>query len=336
MAMLDFLSSRSAARRPAFAQLNIVPLGRSNAGKTASLIALFATTIEQRLPSGLLLSAGDPRKVNELRNENKLARRDLRDGKLPSTLVERTFRFGLSRGPVRYADVTLGEQVGQVLTGVTSASPQDEQQRFDQVAKRLSQADVIHVTLPVLPARPTAADRTRFRDDLAILGCWLNQTLLDHGDQPVSVAILLTKLDAAFSSLDDARDGLTSDLLFSQIEPLIRTVEAFDVVREAALFPVTAFGMGNSIATPPAGSGLPPADVEDVPETNFQLDRAASLEPFNYDAVMIWSLIAGLLQQPPTEESVGPIEQAITALTEDLARANPWLLPIRGYLAQLA
>ena len=157
MAVLDFLKHRSTAQAPALVQLNVVPLGRSNAGKTASLIALFATTIEHRLPSGFLLSAGDPRKVNELRNEYKQARRDLRDGKLPSTLVERTFRFGLSRGPIRYADVSLGEQVGQVLTGVTSASPKDEQERYNQVARRLATADVIHVTLPVLPASPTAA-----------------------------------------------------------------------------------------------------------------------------------------------------------------------------------
>lgn len=335
MAVLDFLKHRSTAQAPALVQLNVVPLGRSNAGKTASLIALFATTIEHRLPSGFLLSAGDPRKVNELRNEYKQARRDLRDGKLPSTLVERTFRFGLSRGPIRYADVSLGEQVGQVLTGVTSASPKDEQERYNQVARRLATADVIHVTLPVLPASPTAAERDRFRDDLAITDCWLNQSLQDHGDRPVNVAVLLTKLDAAYQTLEDAREELSDEVIYGQLEPIIRTLEAFDNVQEAALFPVTAFGMGNSAVITPAATDPSPVDIESVPEKKYLLERDASFEPFNYDAVMIWTLLAGLMQQEPPRETFELIQQAGIHLKQDLQRTDPWFLPVRGLLTQL-
>ena len=93
--------------------------------------------------------------------------------------------------------------------------------------------------------------------------------------------------------------------------------------------------MGNSAVITPAATDPSPVDIESVPEKKYLLERDASFEPFNYDAVMIWTLLAGLMQQEPPRETFELIQQAGIHLKQDLQRTDPWFLPVRGLLTQL-
>jgi hypothetical protein len=311
-------------------------IGRGNAGKTALFRALSDGPVGDFLPSGLHVDAGDPREVARLIRESEQTQRMLHSTGLPATLIASQIRYCLYEGAEPCATYQLQEVIGQLLTHTLPDSAAAQQARYDEYLANLVNTQVLWAVVPCLPAEPGPRGRRRYANDLRITLAYLREALRRRSpEQPVAVALVLSKIDTLFPNSREARAALTEEVLERSLGPLVDLLRTSERVSEASIIPVTAFGFGNAMIKEPSGlREAAPPDAEDEPfgtEPLWILCEGVEPVPFNLDALFLWTLLFGLR----SEETTGAGDQdrqtrrISDRLQNDLESANPWIIPIK-------
>ncbi|HVK08334.1 MAG TPA: hypothetical protein VM597_06105 [Gemmataceae bacterium] len=315
-------------------EIRIGSIGRGHAGKTALFQVMSEGLVGEALPSGLHLDAADPRDVARMIRETEATHRLLRKSGLPPTLEASSARYGLFEGDKRRAVCRMQEVVGQVLTHTLSDSEPQLQAKYTEYLKSLLASDVLWVVVPCPPADPGPRDQRRYAADLRLTGAYLREALrLRPADRRAAVALVLTKTDALFDNPEEAREALTDDVLVRALAPLIRLVEKSDHVSDAAIFPVTAFGFGKAVLRDD-GDGRHGAEHEDEAfddEPIWLLREGEQPDPYNLDALFLWSVLHGLLNLADANPRAKPkLDLLCRKLRDDLEAEDPWLVPVKG------
>jgi hypothetical protein len=322
------------------AEVRVGCIGRGHAGKTALLRTLGEGPVGDFFPSGLHADAGDPREVAQMIREAEEALRLLHQAGLPPTLKASQLRYCLYDGAARRVVYHLREVIGQVLTHTLPDSAAEQQMRYTEYLRSLVNTHVLWAVVPCPPSDPAARDRRRYANDLRITLAYLREALrLRSLEQPVAVALVLSKIDTLFQDAEEARTSLTDEVLRTSFGPLVHLVEQSRPVADAVIVPVSAFGFGNAVLREAGGEreGAHP-DSEDEPfgsEPIWLLREGASAQPYNLDTLFIWTLLFGLLNRAghSTFEEDTELGQICRTLSEDLDARDPWLLPLKGGIA---
>ena len=316
-------------------------IGRGHAGKTALFRALDEGPVGGFFPSGLHVDVGDPREVAKLIRETEEARRILQRSGLPPTLQAAQIRYYLYDHDEQRVVYKMHEVIGQVLTHTLPDSAADQQTQYDCYLKNLVNTHVLWAMVPCLPPNPDARDRRRYANDLRITLAYLREALRRRSlEEPVAVALVISKIDVLFENAEEARASLTDKVLCKALGPLVYLLDQSARVSDAVIIPVTSFGFGNAVLNESASErgGTPPDSADELfePEPTWLLREGASLEPFNLDTLFLWTLLFGLVNQagPGVAETEPQIDEICRTLRGDLNAGNPWFLPIKGGLAR--
>jgi hypothetical protein len=316
-------------------EVRIGCIGRGHAGKTALFQVLGDSLVGDYLPSGLHLDAADPREVARMIRESEDARKLLHKSGLPPTLEVSQTRYCLYEGDRRRVVCRMREVIGQVLTHTLPDSEPRLQVRYIEYLKNLVNANVLWVVVPCPPADPGPRDRRRYANDLRITLAYLREALrLRTLKQPAAVALVLSKTDALFATPEQARAALTDDVLHRALGPLVHLIQQSTHVSDAAVFPVTAFGFGKAVLREDGGERHEAPGSADEPfgdEPIWLLKDGETPQPYNLDALFLWSLLLGLLTQVrPGHEMRPEFDTVCRMLRDDLESGEPWLLPFKG------
>jgi hypothetical protein len=272
--------------------------------------------------------------VARMVREAGAAQRLLHESGLPPTLEVSQTRYCVYEGDRPRVVCRLREVIGQVLTHTLPDSAPAAQARYAEYLESLVDADVLWVVVPCPPADPGPRDRRRYATDLRITQAYLREALrLRPSGRPAAVALVLSKADAMFATAAAARAALTDAVLLRALGPLAQLVQQSDRVSDAAAFPVSAFGFGKAVLRPGAGErhGAPgSADEPFGDEPIWLLKEGESPQPANLDAVFLWSLLLGTLNQG---EPRAALDTVCRMLRDDLEAAGPWLVPVKGGVA---
>ena len=66
-------------------------------------------------------------------------------------------------------------------------------------------------------------------------------------EQPVAVALVISKIDVLFENAEEARASLTDKVLCKALGPLVYLLDQSARVSDAVIIPVTSFGFGNAV-----------------------------------------------------------------------------------------
>ena len=233
--------------------LRLEKIGRSNAGKSALEWAFAKAVVSNFLPSGLQLDVENPQQVAELIEKDRNIRSRLENDPLLPTTEATPIKYLLYEGETPRLCLASHEVIGQILLNTKPNSPPEWKAKYQEYTDRLSVAHVIWVTLPVPPARATAADHERFEIDLKVTVGYLREALkLRTSDVPVVVALILTRGDSRYEDAETARRELTDEVLLQSLTPLVTLVRMSHKVSEAAIFFTSAYGFGTAVRRPDA------------------------------------------------------------------------------------
>jgi hypothetical protein len=272
--------------------------------------------------------------------EAEEAERLLHQFGLPPTLKASQIRYCLYDGAAQGVVYKLREVIGQVLTHTLPDSAPEQQARYTEYLRSLLNTHVLWAVVPCPPPDPGARDRRRYANDLHITLAYLREALrLRSREQPVAVALVLSKIDALFKDADEARRSLTDDVLRTSFGPLVHLVEQSPRVSDAVIIPVSSFGFGNAVPredTTPREEGHPESDDEPFgSEPIWLLREGVSARPYNLDTLFVWTLLFGLLNDegPDVLEEDTKLGRICRTLCEDLGAIAPWFLPLKGGVA---
>jgi hypothetical protein len=318
-------------------QVRIGAIGRGHAGKTALFQALGDGLVGDFLPSGLQLDAADPREVARMIKEAEDAQKLLHRSGLPPTLEVSQTRYCIYQGDRRRVVCRLREVIGQVLTHTLPDSHPQLQAQYTAYLKSLVNAHVLWVVVPCPPASPNQRDRRRYSNDLRLTVAYLREALRLRTLGPkAAVALVLSKTDALFPSTAAARNALTDEVLLKSLGPLVQLIEQSGHVSDAAIIPTSAFGFGKAVIREDGTNrhGTDPESCEEVfgDEPIWLLKDGESAEPYNLDALFLWSLLMGLLNQGVADRNP-ELDTICRMLRDDLEAADPWLVPVKGGVA---
>jgi hypothetical protein len=318
------------------AEVRIGCIGRGQAGKTALLRTLGEGPVGDFFPSGLHVDAGDPRQVAQMIREAEQTQRLLHQLGLSPTLQASQICYYLYDGARPRAAYQMSEVIGQVLTHTLPDSTAELQARYTQYLKSLVNTHVLWAVIPCSPPNPNARDRRRYANDLRITLAYLREALrLRAAEQPVAVALVLSKIDLLFKDAEEARTSLTGEVLRSCFGPLVHLIEQSRGVSNAAIIPVTAFGFGNAVLreerTEAEGTRAESEDEPFAAEPVWLLREGVSAQPANLDTLFIWTLLYGLLEQAGhgVIEEDTELGEICRTLGEDLEAIDAWLLPLK-------
>lgn len=311
-------------------------IGRGHAGKTALFHAFGEGLVGDFLPSGLHVDASDPREVARMIREADETLRLLHECGLPPTLQASQVHYCLYAGDKRLVAYRMREVIGQVLTHTLPDSSPDLQARYGEYLKSLLNTHVIWTVVPCPPPDADAADHRRYANDLHIALAYLREALrLRTREQPAAVALVLSKIDAPFATVEQARAALTDDVLRDSLGPLVHLIEQSANVSDAAIIPTSAFGFGNAVRRESGTDRheAPPEHADDPfgSEPIWLLREGTSASPFNLDTLFLWTLLLGLLRQAgPGAETDEEVAAVCKMLGDDLEAGDPWLVPLKG------
>jgi hypothetical protein len=329
------VAEKPVPQRPVVPEIRVGCIGRGHAGKTALFHALSDTLLGDYLPSGLHLDAADPREVARMIHEVEESRRLLQRSGLPPTLVVSNTRYCVYEGDRPRVVCGMREVIGQVLSHTLPTSNPRLQTRYIDYLRNLVNAHVLWVVVPCPPADPGPQDKRRYANDLRITLAYLREALrLRTLKQPAAVALVLSKTDALFPSLEEAHEALTDDVLLRSLGPLVYLLQQSTHVSDAAIIPITAFGFGKAVLR---ADGTERHDAPGWSEEPFGdepiwlLREGETPHPHNLDTLFLWSLLLGLLNQTEGESEVEPERDTLCRmLRDDLESGDAWLVQIKG------
>ncbi len=268
-------------------EVSLGVIGRSNVGKSVLFRAMKDMTMKESFKSGLTffpLNAIDA--IDEL-NESVAEIEEMATGmKSTQNLNEDT--LCLLQGSEKRVELRFNEVVGQVLS-----EPKQFPDLYDQYCDILSEADAIWCMVPSPPSNPNQAEQEQFNRDVVLSQAHLRQALHQRTNpRPCSVAIIVSKVDAFFRKEQQAKKELTSEFLTTTLEQLVSTVCNDKSVKNAAIFPISAFGFGNAKE---AGKFAKNEFAKN--DRHYVLDRENNkvMEPFNVVPLFLWTMVNGML-----------------------------------------
>ncbi|MDA1018160.1 MAG: hypothetical protein O3A00_27360 [Planctomycetota bacterium] len=333
--------------------LYLVLLAREHAGKSALLTAMDLTWMGDYLPSGLQMNVmGDngeeisPLVLNKRIEKTYSRLQHLAHGGngLPTTLEAAPVNYVVCEGEEPRLQLHTSEEIGQLVSRRSVDSAPDDLARYHDLMSRLSQADVIAIMLNPPGKNPNTWAELQWRKDLTQYVSFLNEALRRH-DGPVSVVLILNKIDSIFDDETTARAALTDAVLIEALRPLVQALEMSEKVQHAAVIPTSVFGFGQSVAcedditaddssADPAlshSAWLPDARQH---EQEYVGRADGTLQPYNLCTLAVWSLLAGSLSKQ--FEVVGDEEPAVArtcrSLSQDLTALNGWAVSLKGDL----
>ena len=336
-------------------QLKIVPIARSNAGKTAVSVAELMTVEGQCFPSGLLYRGPNLISNNDRFNRGVNLIKQARQGRMLSTMATIETETGLFAGDAQPVNVTKLDVIGQLLTETGSDSESTELDQFHQLIGHFIDGDILQVMIPVLPTEPNDAGRARFEKDLRDATSILHEALVKGRKKNRTVCIVPTKLDALFEDAKSAIESLSDQALLAMYEPLVNVIRASNSVTQAAIIPTSAFGFGTELKPAQRSPRLKKPDTSVQPFTaQFsssdeivarrrvrggapQLNRKyhgddeaigilkGELTPFNIDTLVIYSLLAGIRNL--NDPNLATVQ---CQLAKDLQAVNGWILTVKA------
>ncbi len=312
--------------------LRLEPFGREHCGKTAVQSCLSRGPLLGAQDSGLEMTAADPRVLNQWVRQALERYRDLQVRGLTSTPTPAITEYVLCEADEPRAVLQWKDGVGQLLSHPTPDSPEDVQARWDEMVDHLAQADIL-VALVNCPPAGGALDLARFEQDLQLQAAYLREALKRRSlARPAALGLVVNKLDAGFSSPNEAREALTDDRLRTALARLVRLAEGSAKVGMAAILPVSAFGFGTTVPAP-SGNGREAASSAkgcsplSEGETEWLLKPDVLPHPYNLTGMIWWCMMAGLLLQPADgrHEELGRVAKM---LADDLQAMNAWIVPL--------
>ncbi len=323
-------SSVATATEPTTVQVET--LGREHSGKTGGKAMMFKITQQGPLPSGLELSAQDPRGLVRLMNDSIATFRGLQHAGFTSTIEPEQIQYHLFEADRPRAVLKLRESVGQLLTYTDEDSGRRMQEQFGKHHENLAVADVVHVYVSC-PAddRPESIDR--LQNDLTLLVPNIRAALACRPNgRKVAFAIVVSKPDGAFSTAEEAKAALSDERLRGMLHRLVLLLEGSERVGLAGIFPVSSFGYGKARRLDAGGAeaGSSPAkgfSLLSQGEAEWILKEGQTPAPHNLTGLVWWTLMAGLALKPADHRGQ---ELARTAklLLEDLKAMNAWYVPL--------
>lgn len=223
--------------------------------------------------------------------------------------------------------------------------------------KTLVNTHVLWAVVPCPPPNPGAANRRRYANDLRITMAYLREALrLRTVKSPAAVALVLSKVDALFPDAEQARASLPDEALRTALGPLVHLIDTSARVSDAVIIPVSAFGFGNAVLRDDQAPEEGQEDNgEDSGEDNgragatsefkdeafggepvWLLREGVTQQPFNLDALFLWTLIVGLRRQggqSVLDEAESGLGKTCRALRADFEAAEPWLVRLKGSFA---
>ena len=317
-------------------------IGRGHAGKTALFNTIFRGT--DTLPSGLQVDVEGPWNMAKQIKSSRETVELLRHTGLPATLDRPKNELHLFQGDTKCVTFSFREVIGQILTSTTDDSPSEQKDVYAEYVTDLGRSDVLWVVMPCPPREASFHDLERYNDDLRLSVAYLRESLrLRQNPRTCSVAIALTKLDSLFTSAEEAKSQLEKDHLCEVLRPLVNLIMASKGVGQAAIFPTSAFGFGNAVPRPVEQTGN--GKVAEAPhngkaavaleqgETEWILRPGASPQPYNLTALVVWSMLRGMLYQDvevDDDQGEHALAQICESLAKDLSSLDGWCVPLKG------
>jgi hypothetical protein len=145
---------------------------------------------------------------------------------------------------------------------------------------------------------------------------------------------VLSKADAMFPTLKEARESLTDEVLARALGPLVHLIQQSTHVSDAVVIPVTAFGFGKAVLREDAAErheAPGSADEAFGDEPIWLLKEGESPAPYNLESLFLWSVLLGLMNQSGSNAALPPaLDRLCRMLRDDLEAAGPWLVPLKG------
>jgi hypothetical protein len=313
--------------KPAAPAFDVVLAGPECAGKSVviDLLCLAAATAPQA--SGLRVAVADPLHLAEVSARTRAALGDLRASGRHTTTAGESTVLSLFDGGREWARLRVRDAVGQVLTRTTAHSPAADRAAHAAYLDRLARADTWWMVVPTPPARHAAADEQWLYQDVDALLAHARAALpLRDPDRPVTVAVLVSKLDARYATPEDARERLPREF-GNWLVRQFRTLAADPGVGDVSVFPMTALGFGTmrerAAAVP---DGLARGGRV------FVLKPGANPRPWNLQPAVVWTLLTALGHRRRDEfgGEVGALVDLGRRLRNDLAAMNGWRTPVKG------
>ena len=329
-------------------------LGRENTGKTAILTAIELMVLTLHLNSGLCLdvldASGDTISATALNGRMKRLRKRLFDlspqGQgLVSTVKAEPICYALTDGGVPRIRLNTSEEVGQLISGVDDQSSEDDKQRLRQFQTGIAHADVVAIVLspPIKESDPSTCPRWLM--DKKQYAVNLQEAIRNSNRKtPLSVAVLLNKVDTLCPTEQTAREQLSDDLLCAEVQDLIHVLQRNALIENAALFPVSAFGFGKTEIrakqpreTDNGDSGRGPAVWQRTARSEehaYEVRKGESIDPFNVKTVLLWSLLASMMHREVdcVDGEEIPLATVCGKLMGDLRDCDGWFVTLKGDL----
>ena len=350
---IDIITNRVTARPANATWLSILlgTMGRENSGKTALQMAMDIAVLGQYLQSGLSISAAGndglsmtPLDVNTRLKKTFYRLRQLMPGGggLPTTLAVTPVNYVLCEGEQARLQLLASEEIGQVISRTDSDSTPEELNQYHDFLGRFANSDVKHIIVSPPSRHPSALSEAQWKQDMIEYGAYLNESLRKSKVPVTSVAIVISKIDTLYESADAARAALSHEALKECVRPLVRAIEASPRIKYGAIIPTSVFGFGQAVSVAEPVFEEDESDKFDLGiqdarshEEGFALRKDSAIEPFNVQALVLWSLLAGAL---PKEVDVGngqdepALARVCRMLSHDLKSINGWIVPVKGDL----
>lgn len=334
--------------------ISMVILGRENAGKTAMTIGMDLTAMGEFLPSGLQLNLLDPDGQDlsppELATRMDLIQRRLWEmsqcgNGLHTTLKVEPVNYALCEGSTQRFQLITNDEIGQVINFTRRDSTPEEHRRSQQLIERMALAHVITLVLSPPAGERHALTGFQWARDLKMAGAYITASLQKRApERPVSLAIVVNKIDTLSSTEQAARRSLSDEVLLKELQSIVQLVKNTPEIAHAAIFPVSVLGFGNAVEREPlpaeddaeAGEPLSARAIEAA----WCIDQGRAIEPFNLQSLLLWSLLAGALEQrielPADCDQEPALARVCRLLSEDLATSGGWVIPVKGDLVSIS
>jgi len=320
----------SAPRRMPVVRMELV--GREHAGKSILLDEMSRVCQDHGFRSGLQLRITDPRNLAVILRQRRGSEAALRQKGRETTIHPETWACSLCEQDVEHAAVRIRDAIGQILSHTTPHSPAEQQSRYEQYLNHLAGADVLWMVVPCIPASATAADISRFKDDLHLHSGYVQAALARRENgRPCVLAVVLNRLDTRYARIEDAQNRLSREILpwlRRQVEPLAASRK----VGAAAIFPVTALGFGTTVLR--TGSPHHPRSSLwlSAGENEWLLKPGHAPSPYNLRPLLAWSVLAGLVHQEAAGvPNLSSLTQVCRQFREDLRSLRGWQVSLKDF-----